>query len=195
MRIGIDIDDTITNSYKEIFEQIGKYYNVNSYYLIEEGYKYEDVSRDNENFPNYINFCRTVVENLLKTVSIKHGAKEIIKKLQDEGNEIILITARDYEEFSAPYDITRQFLKDNNISYNKLYIGIKEKGRFCRENNIDVLIDDSITHCRSAKENNIPHLLLDNTFNRDVQGLDRVYGWYDTYNALQNLKNAKTQES
>ena len=53
MRIGIDIDDTITNSYKEIFEQIGKYYNVNSYYLIEEGYKYEDVSRDNENFPNY----------------------------------------------------------------------------------------------------------------------------------------------
>ena len=46
MNIGIDIDDTITNSYKEIFEQIGKYYNVDSYYLIEEGYKYEDVSKD-----------------------------------------------------------------------------------------------------------------------------------------------------
>lgn len=195
MRIGIDIDDTITNSYKEIFEQIGKYYNVNSYYLIEEGYKYEDVSHDEENFPGYINFCRTVVENLLKTVSIKHGAKEMIKKLQEEGNEIILITARDYQEFSAPYDLTRQFLKENDIPYDKLYVGIKQKGRFCKENKIDVLVDDSITHCKSAKENNIPHLLLDNTFNRDNKELDRVYGWYDAYNALNNLKEVKLQES
>lgn len=195
MRIGIDIDDTITNSYKEIFEQIGKYYNVDSYYLIEEGYKYEDVSKDELNFPGYNKFCRTVVENLLKTVSIKHGAKEMIKKLQEEGNEIILITARDYEEFSSPYDLTKQFLKDNNICYDKLYVGIKEKGRFCKENGIDVLVDDSITHCKSAKENNIPHLLLDNTFNRDIKELDRVYGWYDAYNALQTLKQTKLQES
>ena len=195
MRIGIDIDDTITNSYKEIFEQIGKYYNVDSYYLIEEGYKYEDVSKDELNFPEYNKFCRTVVENLLKTVSIKHGAKEMIKKLQEEGNEIILITARDYEEFSSPYDLTKQFLKDNNICYDKLYVGIKEKGRFCKENGIDVLVDDSITHCKSAKENNIPHLLLDNTFNRDIKELDRVYGWYDAYNALQTLKQTKLQES
>lgn len=195
MRIGIDIDDTITNSYKEIFEQIGKYYNVNSYYLIEEGYKYEDVSKDEVNFPDYNNFCRTVVENLLKTVSLKHGAKEMIKKLQEEGNEIILITARDYQEFSSPYDLTRQFLKENDIPYDKLYVGIKQKGRFCKEKNIDVLVDDSITHCKSAKENNIPHLLLDNTFNRDNKELDRVYGWYDAYNALHNLKEVKMQES
>jgi hypothetical protein len=38
----------------------------------------------------------------------------MIKKLQEEGNEIILITARDYEEFSSPYELTKQFLKDNN---------------------------------------------------------------------------------
>lgn len=195
MRIGIDIDDTITNSYQEIFEQIGKYYNVNSYYLIEEGYKYEDVSKDENNFPGYINFCRTIVEDLLKTVSVKHGAKEMIKKLHDEGNEIVLITARDYEEFSNPYDLTRQFLKENGIYYDKLYVGIKQKGRFCKANNIDVLVDDSVTHCTSAKENNIPHLLLDNTFNRDARELDRVYGWYDAYNALQNLKQTQMQES
>ena len=53
-----------------------------------------------------------------------------------EGNEIILITARDYQEFSAPYDLTRQFLKENDIPYDKLYVGIKQKGRFCKENKI-----------------------------------------------------------
>ena len=119
----------------------------------------------------------------------------MIKKLQEEGNEIILITARDYEEFSSPYELTKQFLKDNNICYDKLYVGIKEKGRFCKENGIYVLVDDSITQCKSEKENNIPHLLLDNTFNRDIKELDRVYGWYDAYNALQTLKQTKLQES
>lgn len=192
MRIGIDIDDTITNSYKEVFTEIGKYYNVNSHYLIEAGYKYEDIINDKKNFPDYMKFSRTIVENIIKTVTIKHGAKETIKKLQDEGNEIILITARDYQEFSSPYDITKQFLKENDICHNQLYVGIRQKGKFCKEHNIDILIDDSITHCRSAKEHNVHHLLLDNTFNRDALELDRVYSWYDISAAIHNLK--KMQE-
>lgn len=194
MRIGIDIDDTITNSYRLIFEQIGKYYNVNSYTLIEKGYKYEDILADERRFPNYQKFSRDVVEGLIPNVSIKHGAKEIIKRLKDEGNEIIIITARDDIEFSDPLNLTINFLKENDIYYDELHIAIKNKGKFCRENNIDVLIDDSIKNCTSAKSNEIPHLLLDNTFNRDNQELKRVYGWEDVYENVNILKNELMQE-
>lgn len=196
MRIGIDIDDTITNSYKDIVTQIGIHYNVNSYYMIEEGYKYEDVLSDEINFPNYIQFCHDIIQHqVIPHVTIKHGAREMIKRLKEDGNEIILITSRNSEEFDNPLELTKIFLKDNNIYYDALYVNVKEKGKFCKEHEIDVLIDDNITHCTSAKSNNINALLLDNTFNRDNQELERVYSWYDAYDRLQSLKNELMQES
>lgn len=195
MRIGIDIDDTITNSYELIFEQIGKYYNVNSYMLMKKGCKYEDILANEEKFPDYQRFSREVVEGLIPTVSIKQGAKEVIKKLKDEGNEIILITARNAIEYSDPLNLTINFLKENDIYYDELHIAIKDKGKFCQENKINVLIDDSIRNCTSAKLHEIPHLLLDNTFNRDNQELNRVYGWQDVYDNVNMLKNELMQES
>ena len=196
MRIGIDIDDTITNSYRDIFEKIGSHYNINSYNLIEKGYKYEDILSDEETFPNYIKFCRDILEQqVIPNVTIKHGAKEMIKRLKEEGNEIILVTARNPEEFKNPLELTQKYLKENNIYYDELYINIQEKGKFCQENNIDVLIDDSIKHCTSAKDHHVASLLLDNTFNRDNKDLERVFGWHDLYERLQHLKNELMQET
>ena len=195
MRIGIDIDDTITNSYRDIIQRIGTHYNVNSYLLIENGCKYEDILNDNEKFPNYIKFCRDILEEqVIPYVTIKHGAKEVINRLKEEDNEIILITARNEDEFEKPLELTKKYLKKNNIYYDELHINIQEKGKFCQAHNIDILIDDSIKHCTSAKEHNIKSLLLDNTFNRDNQDLERVLGWHDLYERLQILKQEQMQE-
>lgn len=194
MRIGIDIDDTITNSYTMVMQKLGKHYNLNSYLLIEKGFKYEDITTHEKRFPNYFNFTREVIEPEIPNVSIKHGAREIIKKLKEEGNEIIIITARNKEEYNDPLNMTIKYLQDNNIYYDELHIGIMNKGKFCKENNIDILIDDNISHCLSAKDNDIKHLLIDNTFNRDNQELNRVYGWYDIYDQLNIIKNEQMQE-
>jgi len=54
MRIGIDVDDTITNSYDIIFDLIGKVYNKDSNKMKADGVTYSDVMRDAINFPNYV---------------------------------------------------------------------------------------------------------------------------------------------
>ena len=71
------------------------------------------------------------------------GAVDALKTLYVEGHNIIIYTARSWSE----YKMTEQWLKDNNICYNRLVMG-KPVG--------DVWIDD-----RAEKFTNWKDILLD----------------------------------
>ena len=73
MRIGIDIDDTITNSYYKILEELQKEYGINRFDYINQGKTYYDIEKQKQQFPNYDKFCSDNFERILKDVPLKHG--------------------------------------------------------------------------------------------------------------------------
>ena len=193
MRIGIDMDDTITNSYDLIIELLGKIYNKDSNKIKEAGTNYYEIMDDEENFPNYKEFAYKNFETLLPKASLKTGAREVINKLHDEGHEIVIITARNNKEYLNPYVTTYMYLVKNDILFDKICVNIEDKGTFCRMQNIDIFIDDSVINCKSTIDNGINTLLFDNSFNRNNTSMRRVLNWDEVYKIISDINSNKKE--
>ena len=90
-------------------------------------------------------FYKDNIERIVKGLKVKDGAKEYIDKLKEDGHSIYIITGRNNGEYSDPYNMTKEWLNNNSIYYDKLILtnaykndkhGKTEK---CLENNIDIL--------------------------------------------------------
>ena len=159
MRIGIDIDDTITDTYKEIVKILSYNNNIDFLYLYNMKLNYDEL------FSNYNSCMKLSKEDVL----------EVINELS-QNNEIIFITARNNIDYDNSYLLSKNYLDSKGIKYNEIYTGISDKGKFCNENNIDLFIDDSINNCSSVKSYGIDVLLYDNIFNKNSD-LKRVSNW------------------
>lgn len=193
MKIGIDMDDTITNSYDLIIELLGEVYNKDSNKITEAGTNYYEIMADEENYPNYKELAYKNFETLLPKASLKTGAREVINKLHDEGNEIIIITARNNREYLTPYITTYMYLVENDILFDKIYVNVEDKGPFCKKHNIDIFIDDSEINCKSTIDNDINTLLFDNSFNRNNTSMKRVLNWDEVYKIISDLNSNKKE--
>ena len=172
MRIGIDIDDTITNTYKEIVKILSYNNNIDFLYLYNMNLNYDEL------FSNYHSCKKLSKEDYTytaKNVELKEDALKVINELS-QNNEIIFITARNNIDYDNSYLLSKNYLDSKGIKYNEIYTGISDKGKFCNENNIDLFIDDSINNCSSVKSYGIDVLLYDNIFNRNSD-LKRVSNW------------------
>lgn len=187
MKIGIDVDDTIINSYDLILDHMAKYYNLSKEEMIEKGYSYDYMLHHEDEFPGYQKFNETVLRNIIIYATIKKNAREIIKLLHEQGHRIEIITARNYGEYRDPLSFTKTFLDKNDIYYDNINVDVKNKGIFCKENGFDLLIDDSKKHCMYAKENGIKCIMFDNIFNQN-ENFVRAKDWLDVYDIINNNK-------
>ncbi len=193
MRIGIDVDDTITNSYDTIFDLIGEVYNIDSNKLKEDGTTYYDVQEDHVNFPNYDKFVVDNFDKIIPNVSLKENAKEVINKLHEDGHQIIIITARSDKEHSNPYMTTYLYLVKHDILFDKVFVNMKDKGALCKEEKIDIFIDDSVINCKSAINSGINTFLFDATFNKNNKDIKRVNDWLDVYRIVNEIDDNKKE--
>ena len=69
------------------------------------------------------------------------------------------MTARLKSWFGDPYAISYEWLKRYNFPFDELVADCEEKGKYCKEHKVGVLIDDNLTHCRSAKEHGVTPVL------------------------------------
>lgn len=197
MIIGIDIDNVISNFNEELLkeflihnEELGynKKYNKDADYITRGMFNWgEDEVKS---------FYHNNIERIVKNLKVKDGAKEYIDKLIADGHIIYIITGRDNGEYSDPYNMTKKWLDDNFINYDKLILtnaykndkhGKTEK---CIENKIDIMIDDSVHICQDCIENNITTLLMDTPYNKKVD-IPRVYNWEEIYEFISNYKREK----
>ena len=105
MRIGIDIDDTITNTQDKI-DEIAKNIEKMEIYDRSKHWFYE---RYNCSLEDYDKFLRKHIENFMNNVSIKKDANYYINKFHDEGNEIYIITFRSMCYSKNVPDITKEY--------------------------------------------------------------------------------------
>ena len=194
MNIGIDIDNVISNFdevlKKEFLEHDKELRNtgiVNPEAHMTKGMF--DWSDD-----EVWSFYLKNIERIIKNLDVIEGAKEYIEKLKEDGHTIVIITGRDNGEYADPYNMTKEWLADKKIPYDKLvftnsYKNDKNgKTRKCFENNIDIMIDDSAGICRDCFENNITTLIMDKPCNREEKEITRVHNWKEIYEFITNYK-------
>ena len=137
------------------------------------------------------------IERIAKNLEVKEGAKEYIEKLKDDGHTIVIITGRDNGEYTDPYGMTKKWLREKEIPYDKLIFvnGYKNdkqgKAAKCIENGIDVMIDDSRGICKECFLNNITTLIMDKPCNRELKEITRVHNWKEIYEFITNYKKEK----
>lgn len=119
------------------------------------------------------------------------NADKILQKLKKEGNEIYFITARitninncDAEE------ITKNTLKENNISYDKLIVNASDKLKVCKDEGIELFIEDSYDTCKELTENGIKSILMTTKMNEKIEtgNIPRVYNWDEVYEQIKLLE-------
>lgn len=186
MKIGIDIDDTITNTYVSMLAVIADEYKVDFESLLVKKPSYLELRKMFPNFSEFARrrFCEVALNATLKTDVVKY-----LNKLKDEGHEIIFITARSYEEYENPHELTYNYLKNYNIPFDKLIVDIKNKGQECLNEGIDLFIDDDDHNCESVKSVDVPCLQFHICFSDGVDGIKKVYSWKEIYEYIVNLKS------
>ncbi len=189
MNIGIDIDDTI-NKLSETLIKYGLKYNIENnikYDIKPSKWQFEEAFGWDETHTK--KFMSTYIKKCFQEVEIKADAKEYINKLRDEGNKIIIITARRKENCSDIYDVSKNWLIEKGIKIDKLEIGCEKKSEQCKENKVDIFIDDNAENCRDVSKNvQIPVLLFDSIYNQEEKDLKRVYNWKEAYKEIKKLK-------
>jgi len=195
MRIGIDIDDTLTDikdrlniaAYeyaKSLNKKIdNKYVPVNdkfnngNAFQTKFGFTYEELKQ----------FLGPIQEKITDNAIPRPHCAQIIKKLHEEGNEIIIITARDDEFHKDPYNQSEKWLKKNKIYYDKLVVNARDKGKACQENTIDIFIDDNINNCKNVLNVGTQVLTIGHK-QKYIEGIQNFDDWQQIYEYLSSIK-------
>lgn len=193
MNIGIDIDDTISETFETLLPYSQKY-------TIEDLKRKSEIDM-NQNLLNhfyivYMNgwnekeatdFWSKYYGEILKKVNIKKFASEVINKLKKEGHKIYLITAR----WDMPNDnikeITKQWLIENNVDYDELIINASDKVNLVKEKEIDIFIDDSFNNCKNISVNsNAKVYMMTSRVNQSFkdENIRRVFSWPEVYDLI-----------
>ena len=180
MIVGVDLDDTITNS-SDIFVKYAVKYNREK--GISHTINFNEFDQKKAfgwSKENQDEFRLKYLKKILNETTANDEAVKVLNDMHKSGNKIYIITARSDEEINGIEDITKCWLLKNGIKYAKLLINCKDKAKICLNNKVSVFIDDNIHSCFNVyKKLKIPVFLYTTRYNKDynVTGIFRVENW------------------
>lgn len=196
MIIGIDIDDTTVVTVKSMVkygdkydtEVLGREAKKDNLGQIKDRYYMKALYgwTEEEKFAFFDMYYKNVLEECYPLPN----AVEMINKLKSEGNDIIFITARLTNIKNCNTEnITKTTLEKYGIPYDKIILNVDNKLKFCKENGVEIFIDDSFDTCKSLQENGIKAYLMTTKMNRNIetQDVERVTSWDEIYDKISNL--------
>lgn len=197
MVIGIDIDDTTVVTVESMVKYGDKY----DTEVLNREAKKDNLGKIKDRYymkalygwteEEKFAFFDMYYKNVLEECYPLPNASEIINKLKQEGNEIIFITARLTNIKNCETEnITKETFRKYNIPYDKLIMNVDDKLKFCKENGVEVFIEDSYETCKSLQENGIKAYLMTTKMNRNIvdEKIERVSSWNEVYEKITNLK-------
>ncbi len=179
MRIGVDIDDTITDSWECLIPHYAKMFDIDEN-ILHQSRPYYNSIKDKISLDEYYKVMLPVYDKVIPNVHLKKDVKEVIDKLYDLGHTVIFITSRGADHTNA-YEVSKEFLDKYQIKYEKIVTGCKDKAEACQKEKIDLFIDDSVKHCRSVNKLGIDTLLFETYYNKDYSELKHIKSWNDIY--------------
>mgnify|MGYP001623256728 CR=1 FL=1 len=196
MRIGIDIDNCISNFDDVLLEEYLKHdkelrntgiINDKPYHITVGMFDWSKEENDDFYYNN--------IQRIAMSLKPLNNAKEVIDKLKADGNEIYIITSRDNGEYVNPEKMTREWLEKYDIYFDKLILtGRHEKGPVCKENNIDIMIEDSIKNCEDIENNGVKCYIMDTRYNKHETRFERVKRWNEIYSKISSFYKKDNKE-
>ena len=196
MRIGIDIDGVLTDIEQWQLDYGSKFYfeKYNKQILDNEGYETTDIFKVDSKLDD--EFWTEYFKDYSINVDVRKLASEVIKKLKQDGNEIYIITARgsflshsaNVMTFEENKNIVLEWLRKNEIEYDKIIFSPEDKLSICIENNIDVMIEDKVDNINKISSK-IPVICFHAGYNKNCIGdnIIRCYSWYDIYSKINKM--------
>lgn len=192
MRIGIDIDNVISNFDEMLLETYLIHdKELRNTGIINPNAKYIRTGMFDWSNEEELSFYKDNIECIAKKLKVKEKAKEYIDRLHNDGHFIYIITGRDNGEYSEPYNMTKKWLDENNIYYDNLILtdayDMHAKSLECLKNDIDIMIDDSVRICSDLITSGITTILMDTPYNKKIN-IKRVKNWEEFYEFVSTYK-------
>lgn len=128
MKIGIDIDDTITKTGKRYNHLIRKYQRKHNLPM--------KPLKENE----YEKFLEEYGEKIFKKLPLKKQSVKVIKKWLKEGHEIYFVTTRNNKMYKNLEKDTKEQFKQ--IKVQSIIFSAQNKYQATKDLNLDIFIDD-----------------------------------------------------
>ena len=196
MKIGIDIDNTLTYV-KEKLNEAAYNYAISLGKKVDKSYlQTEDINNDGESYKNVFQFSDNELKYFLKDIqeSITNSAlprenvREVLLKLKNKGFEIIIVTARDFEFHDDPYKLSKDWLDKNNILFDKLIVNARDKATVCEEENINIFIDDQLNNCLNISQKGIKTIMISDKIN-NINNIVILNDWNKIYDYISKEGN------
>ena len=188
MNIAIDIDDTLTESFDYFLPFVAEFFGADP----------EDLKRRNISYSNLpaewkareLDFCKACYDKTAEDTPFKPDAAWSVEQLQKQGHRIVIITGRSNAFYTDPYGTTAAELAKGGISYDKLICTL-DKATACREEKIQILIDDLISNCICAAAAGIRPIVFTSKANREQNcAFPRASNWAEALSIIEAMKNA-----
>lgn len=109
---------------------------------------------------NKIKFLEKYLEEIYINTPLKENVQESFRKLQKIGCKLYIITARKEDYVNNVKSIIIKYLLKYNLVVEDIFINAKDKVDTCKNNNIDIMIDDNLYNYNMLTQNNIRTLLF-----------------------------------
>lgn len=193
MRIGIDIDGVLTDCERFVTEYGIKYCMENNLTYRIRLNQYNDAKLLGISPEKEEKFWNKYLKYYVTEYRPRDFAQEIVNKLKNDGHEIYIVTARNEwgfleEDYGKMREYTEEWLKNNNINYDKIIFTEGSKLPYCIGNYIDVLIEDAPKNIKDVSKK-LPVICYHSDYNSHIKGrnITRAYSWYDVYNKIKNM--------
>ena len=169
MKIAIDIDDTLTKVDRVTHTlQYIKENNLNFKLLNPDAHAISEIF--DWTYEDAFNFVRAGGGAVIFTQApVREGAKETIAGWRAAGHRVTILTARTKDWFSEPEALSREQLDKNQIPYDEIVAGVYEKGAYCKEHGIEILIEDNFEICKVAQELGVKAIMFLDKHNLEHQ--------------------------
>lgn len=175
MKIGIDIDDTITDSWECLIPYYSRIFDI-PVETLHKSMPYHESIKHLVTLDEYFDILLPVYDEVIPNVHLKKHVKETIDKLYELGCTVYFITARG-RGHTNPYKDSKDFLDKYNIKYEEIITNCSNKANKCEELGIKLFIDDSYRHLKAVSEKGIDVLMPETYYNKNYQEFTHFDDW------------------
>ena len=158
--------------------------------------KYVEVDeKESMNYSSSLSFFQLFNDEVLVEVD---GSIKTLQNWNKQGFDIHFVSSR--PNLKPMKRATVKWLKKNNINYSKLIFACSNKAEYCKQNKIDVMVDDNYKNCKDARSEGIPAVWLVDKFNRYdatyfASKLNIATNWHEINNFVQSINRTKQNTS
>lgn len=194
MRIAIDLDDTLS--------RVDRMKGVERY-LNEAKLPFVLKNRNAHVLQDMYDWTRKDVDEFIRAGGVtvftdappRDDARETLRGWKEAGHEIIILTARIPEWFGDPVEVSRVWLDKHGMEYDAIVANVWEKGEYCREHGIDVLIEDNFEICEKAQSLGVNSVLFVDVHNEKHAEEITYHGkdWQEIASQIDAIGRAKAE--